>query len=81
MQVIYLQKLITYMATLLSKILPNDIAYYIYKIAIVEFMQQKITIYTYNLYLIAEKHLYINKIKPSSVYYNDIVLLHSDINK
>ena len=44
-------------------------------------MQQKITIYTYNLYLIAEKHLYINKIKPSSVYYNDIVLLHSDINK
>ena len=48
------------MATLLSRILPNDIAGHIYKIVMVEFIEQKITIYTYNLYLIAEKHLYIN---------------------
>ena len=48
------------MATLLSKIFPNDVANYIYKIAIVEFIEQNIMIYTYNIYLIIEKHSKMN---------------------
>ena len=46
------------MATLLSRILPNDISIYIFKIAISSSANQLIIIYTYNLYLIIEKHLY-----------------------
>ena len=67
------------MATLLSKILPNDIANHIYKIVIVEFIEQKITIYTYNLYLITEKHL---RLKPIDVKISCYLLtILPDINK
>ena len=67
------------MRTLLSRILPNDIANHIYKIVIVEFIEQKITIYTYNLYLIAEKHLRLKPIDVTISYYFLTTL--PDINK
>lgn len=67
------------MAKLLSKILPTDIANHIYEIAIVDFMQQKISIYTYNLYLIIEKNLNIKTYNNSFAYY--LIILLPDINK
>lgn len=67
------------MATLLSRIFPNDIANNIYKIAIIKYIQEKIAIYTYNLYLIAEKHLNIKYENGSSL--DLIILLNSDINQ
>lgn len=45
------------MATILSKIFPEDIATYIYTIALLEYAQNQIATYTYNIYLIAEKHM------------------------
>ena len=45
------------MATILSKIFPEDIAIYIYTIALLEYAQNQIATYTYNIYLIAEKHM------------------------
>ena len=67
------------MTTLLSKLLPNDIADYIYYIALNEYLQQKIDIYSINMFLIFEKH--INYIKQDSNIYNIISLLYSDINR
>jgi hypothetical protein len=67
------------MATLLSKLLPNEIAEYIYYISLNEYLQQKIDIYSINMFLIFEKH--INYIKLDSNIYNIISLLYSDINR
>lgn len=67
------------MTTLLSKLLPNDIADYIYYIVLNEYLQQKIDIYSINMFLIFEKH--INYIKQDSNIYNIISLLYSDINR
>lgn len=67
------------MATLLSKLLPNEIAEYIYYISLNEYLQQKIDIYSINMFLIFEKH--INYIKLDSNIYNITSLLYSDINR
>lgn len=67
------------MTTLLSKILPSDIAEYIYYIALNEYLQQKIDIYSINMFLIFEKHF--SYIKQDSNIYNIISLLYSDINR
>lgn len=67
------------MSTLLSKILPSDIAEYIYYIALNGYLQQKIDIYSINMFLVFEKHF--NYIKQDSCIYNITSLLYSDINR
>jgi hypothetical protein len=67
------------MATLLARKLPDDIAGYIYHIALNKYLQEKIDIYSINLHLIFEKH---NKyfIKNDQMIYNLDMLLTNDIN-
>ena len=67
------------MATILTKILPNDIAQYIYYIALNDYLQNKIHIFSYNIFLIFEKHFKI--IKNDKNNYNLHSLFNTDINR
>ena len=67
------------MATLLSKKIQPDIANYIYYIALNEFLQQKIAIFTNNLEIIFEKHY--DYIKNDKENYNIYYLLNNDVNQ
>lgn len=67
------------MSTLLSKILPSDIAEYIYYIALNDYLQNKIVIFSYNIFLIFEKHFKI--IENDKNNYNLHSLFNTDINR
>ena len=67
------------MATLLGKILPSDIAQYIYYIALNDYIQNKILIFSYNIFLIFEKHFKI--IENDKKNYNLHSLFNTDINR
>jgi hypothetical protein len=67
------------MATLLGKILPSDIAQHIYFIALNDYIQNKIIIFSYNIFLIFEKHFKI--IKNDKKNYNLYLLFNTDINR
>ena len=66
------------MILLLSRIFSYDISFYIYKIALNNYVNEKILIYTYNLYLIIDKNLSKTNIKMS---YNTIYFLLPDIKQ
>lgn len=67
------------MATLLAKLLPSDISQYIYYLALNDFLQNKINIYSYNMFLIFDKHLKI--INNKNKEYNIPLLIITDLNK
>lgn len=67
------------MATLLAKILPSDISQYIYYLALNDYLQNKIIIFSYNIFLIFEKHFKI--IENDKNNYNLHTLFNTDINR
>lgn len=67
------------MATLLAKILPIDIAQYIYIIALNDYLQNKIIIFSYNIFLIFEKHFKIMKNDKNN--YDLCLLFDTEINR
>lgn len=66
------------MATLLAKILPSDISQYIYYLALNDFLQNKINIYSYNMFLIFDKHLKIINDKKNHYLHT---MFNADINR
>ena len=66
------------MATILTKILPSDVAQYIYYIALNDYLQNKVIIYSYNIFLIFEKHFKIIE-NDKKIYYLHTVF-NTDIN-
>ena len=67
------------MATILGKILPNDIAQYIYYVALNDYLQTKILIFSYNIFLIFEKHFKIIENDKKNYYLH--TLFNADINR